>query len=204
MTMQSTPPGQALMAMTLMAMAILAVAALTGCAAPALTSAADPSADSASPALSLRPFSTDGCSLYPDRDERTGQDWCSCCVAHDRAYWRGGTEDERWRADEALRACVEAKTGDASRAALMFRGVRLGGSAHWPTSFRWGYGWPFGRYYQPLTPSEAAAADRLEATYAAEVGFDHCPSAPRAAVAPSTAASAPASNPLPAPAHDSR
>ena len=196
MTMRAIPPS----------LAFLAVGALAGCATPAFTGAASPSPDVASPAVSLRPFSTDGCSLYPDRDERTGQDWCSCCVAHDRAYWRGGSEDERLRADEALRACVEAKTGDAARAALMFRGVRIGGSAHWPTSFRWGYGWPFGRYYQRLTPAESAEADRLEAAYAAERGFDHCPSAPRTAVPPMTAASAPMSDPLtaPLPAHVSR
>ncbi len=149
----------------------------------------------------LRPFSTDGCSLYPDRSASTGQDWCVCCVAHDRAYWRGGTEDERRRADDALRACVQAQTGDDARAALMHSGVRLGGSALWPTWFRWGYGWGYGRAYRPLSPAEAAEADRLEAQYAAEVGFDQCPGQPRSTLLrPPTASSVvPTSPPASAP-----
>lgn len=126
----------------------------------------------------LRPFSTDGCSIYPDRSVATGQDWCACCVAHDRAYWRGGSEAERLRADEALRACVQERTDDPARAATMFRGVRIGGSAWWPTPFRWAYGWGYGRYYRPLDQAESAEADRLEALYEAEVGFDPCPGQP--------------------------
>ena len=126
----------------------------------------------------LRPFSTDGCSLYPDRSASAGTDWCSCCVAHDRAYWRGGSEDDRLQADQALRTCVQDRTGDPGQAALMYRGVRLGGSAYWPTGFRWGYGWGYGRYYRPLSLSESAEADRLDARYEAEVGFDQCPGRP--------------------------
>lgn len=133
------------------------------------------------PASDLRPFTTDGCSMYPDRSTSTGKDWCSCCVAHDRAYWRGGTEAERLQADEALRRCVEDRTGDVSQAALMFRGVRLGGGPHLPTTFRWGYGWPFGRGYEPLSAAESAEADRMAARYDATVGPDHCPSAAPAA-----------------------
>lgn len=129
----------------------------------------------------LRPFTTDGCSLYPDRSASSGQDWCGCCVVHDRAYWRGGSEAERLKADEALRACVQARTDDPARAATMFRGVRIGGSAWWPTPFRWGYGWGYGRYYRPLNLAESAEADRLEDLYEAEVGFDQCPGRPRAA-----------------------
>jgi hypothetical protein len=128
---------------------LLMVALLSGCASPA----------------QLRPFTTDGCSLFPDRSATSGKDWCSCCVAHDRAYWRGGTADERLKADEALRACVLAKTGDVSLAALMYRGVRLGGLPYWPTPFRWAYGWGYGRFYQPLDDEEQARADRLEASY---------------------------------------
>ena len=143
--------------------ALLLAALLTACASPS----------------TLRPFSTDGCSLYPDRSAATGKDWCDCCVAHDRAYWRGGSEQERLKADEALRACVQDRTGDPEQAALMFRGVRIGGSAYWPTWFRWGYGWGYGRYYRPLNLSESAEADRLEAQYEVEVGFDQCPGRPQ-------------------------
>ncbi len=126
----------------------------------------------------LKPFTTDGCSQFPDRWEALGKDWCLCCVAHDRAYWRGGTREERLKADQDLRACVRAASDNADLASRMYTGVRLGGTAYLPTAFRWGYGWPFGRFYQPLQPDELAAADRLDADYSARVGFNVCPSAP--------------------------
>ena len=142
---------------------LVLAALLSGCASPA----------------ELKPFTTDGCSLFPDRSAASGTDWCSCCVAHDRAYWRGGTADERLQADEALRTCVLAKTGDASLAALMYRGVRLGGLPYWPTPFRWAYGWGYGRFYQPLAAEEQARADRLEASYEADLAAT-CPCQARA------------------------
>ncbi len=113
----------------------------------------------AGPARELRPFTTDGCSLFPDRDELRHLDWSACCVEHDVAYWRGGTRAERLRADEALRACVVERTGDARLAEVVFLGVRAGGAAVFPTWYRWGYGWSYGRLYEPLTVDERARAD---------------------------------------------
>jgi hypothetical protein len=112
----------------------------------------------------LEPFSTDGCSLFPDRLPGKGA-YCQCCVQHDFAYWRGGTSHERDVADDAFRACVARSTGDEALARAMYLGVRAGGDPHFYTSFRWGYGWPFGRYYQPLTGGEKARADALERDY---------------------------------------
>jgi hypothetical protein len=126
----------------------------------------------------LSSFSTDGCSRFPDRSVVKGKEWCLCCVAHDRAYWRGGTAEERRKADEALRACVQERTGDAGLAALMYTGVRIGGSPYWPTRFRWGYGWGYGRYYRSLTPAESAEADQRVAEYEAGIGLDHSPGRP--------------------------
>src|SRR5262245_15908951 len=34
------------------------------------------------------PFTTDGCSTFPDGA------WKSCCVTHDYAYWCGGTAED--------------------------------------------------------------------------------------------------------------
>lgn len=164
--------------LTALALMPLVAWLLAACATAPTSGSASP------PASDLSDFTTDGCSMYPDRSTSTGKDWCSCCVAHDRAYWRGGSEADRLKADEELRRCVEDKTGDASRAALMFRGVRLGGGAHLPTPFRWGYGWPYGRGYQTLSAEESAQADRLLARYDATMGPDHCPSAPSAASSP--------------------
>ena len=65
----------------------------------------------------LKPFTSDGCSLFPDRALISGDDWCDCCFEHDIAYWRGGTRAEREAADAALRDCVAEKTGDRAFAA---------------------------------------------------------------------------------------
>jgi hypothetical protein len=107
----------------------------------------------------IRPFTTDGCSDFPDGTPRNRQLWRDCCVAHDRAYWRGGAYGERLEADRALRACVAA-VGEPAVAQIMLAGVRVGGSPWWPTRYRWGYGWPWPRGYRELTPAEREQADR--------------------------------------------
>ena len=78
-------------------------------------------------------FKSDGCSLWPDGDYR------SCCEAHDRDYYRGGTGAERRASDERLSSCVRAK-GHKILAPLMYLGVRIGGVSWLPTPFRWGFG----------------------------------------------------------------
>jgi hypothetical protein len=81
-------------------------------------------------------FVSDGCSCWPDGE------WLPCCVAHDLAYWRGGTRRERLAADQAMKACV-ARQGRAVLSHIMYVGVRLGGVWWLPTPFRWGFGWPY-------------------------------------------------------------
>lgn len=115
----------------------------------------------------LRPFSTDGCSLFPDRSLISNADWCQCCLAHDLAYWRGGTSEARSKADQELGACVLRATGNKALADLMYAGVRTGGGPYFYTSYRWGYGWPYGRPYQELTAEEEATASALESEYRA-------------------------------------
>ena len=46
------------------------------------------------------------------------------------------------------------KTGNADLAELMYQAVRGGGAPYYPTWYRWGYGWPLGRGYKPLSKSE--------------------------------------------------
>lgn len=113
----------------------------------------------------LRPFTSDGCSLFPDSSPITKEDWCSCCFVHDLAYWRGGTAGEREAADTRLRACVLGKTQDENLAMLMYEGVRAGGSPYFYNWYRWGYGWGFDRKYQALTPKETEVADGLVEDY---------------------------------------
>ena len=104
-------------------------------------------------AADILPFSTDGCSAFPDGHAEDDTLWRDCCIAHDLAYWAGGSYADRQAADEALALCV-ADVGEPEIAKLMLAGVRVGGSPFFPTSYRWGYGWPYVRGYVPLSETE--------------------------------------------------
>lgn len=113
----------------------------------------------------LKPFTSDGCSLFPDSSAITSHDWCACCLEHDEAYWRGGSAEQREAADQLLRDCVFDKTGNDALATVMYEGVRIGGSPYFYTWYRWGYGWSVDRNYQLLTAAETRLADKLLAEY---------------------------------------
>lgn len=88
------------------------------------------------------PFTTDGCSLFPDGD------WVHCCTIHDKAYWMGGSHEDRLKADFNLKECVVINGDQMERPILgwfIYFGVRIGGVSWIPTPFRWGYGWKFPR-----------------------------------------------------------
>lgn len=106
----------------------------------------------------IAPFSTDGCSDFPDGSLKNPKLWRQCCVAHDLKYWAGGTVEERIQADEDLQQCVAA-VGQPGTSGVMLVGVRFFGSPWLPTSYRWGYGWPFTHGYKALTPEEAGMVD---------------------------------------------
>ena len=101
----------------------------------------------------IKPFTSDGCSLFPDGTFAQKELWLSCCTAHDQSYWQGGTYEERLAADQELQQCV-AGVEEPKIAQLMLAGVRVGGSPYFPTSFRWGYGWSYPRLYKVLTEDE--------------------------------------------------
>lgn len=101
----------------------------------------------------IRPFASDGCSGFPDGTPRQQVLWRRCCVTHDVAYWMGGTYQQRVEADEQLKMCVE-EVGEPEIAQLMLAGVRVGGTPYLPTSFRWGYGWPYPRGYKQRTAEQ--------------------------------------------------
>ncbi len=104
----------------------------------------------------IAPFTSDGCSSFPEGTFEQKQLWLKCCTKHDFAYWQGGTYKQRLEADKALQRCVAA-VGEEEIAILMLAGVRVGGSPYWPTEFRWGYGWPWPKDYGPLTEKEQSA-----------------------------------------------
>lgn len=110
-------------------------------------------------------FATDGCSLFPDRLPG-GPDWRGCCVSHDLAYWRGGSADDRLDADRALKACV-GEQAHPWLGSFMYAGVRMAGGPSLPTPFRWGFGWPYGRGYLPVSADEDAQLAQLRAAWAA-------------------------------------
>ncbi|MFL0797743.1 MAG: FAD-binding oxidoreductase [Cellvibrionaceae bacterium] len=101
----------------------------------------------------LKPFISDGCSAFPEGTLEENQLWLTCCTQHDYDYWKGGTYEQRLDSDNRLRQCVSG-LGEPFIGALMQAGVFVGGSAFWPTDFRWGYGWPYPRLYGELTAEE--------------------------------------------------
>lgn len=101
----------------------------------------------------LKPFTTDGCSAFPDGTFDQQSFWVECCIQHDIAYWKGGTYEERLIADKNLEACV-TDIGKPGIASVMLNGVRAGGSPYFPTDYRWGYGWPYLRGYKALSPQD--------------------------------------------------
>jgi hypothetical protein len=111
--------------------------------------------------LPPHPFTTDGCSAWPDAS------WKHCCVEHDVRYWCGGSAEDRERADDALRACVTRASGGFLGGA-MEAGVRIGGAPWAPAPWRWGYGWDYYRAYDaggdaPAPPDTRASDDETEA-----------------------------------------
>jgi len=109
----------------------------------------------------LKPFTSDGCSSFPDGTPSQQDLWLQCCTAHDRAYWKGGTYQQRLDADLELRGCV-AQVDEPEIAAVMLVGVRVGGSPVFPTRYRWGYGWTWPRWYRPLSEEELQQVERAE------------------------------------------
>ena len=108
----------------------------------------------------LLPFTTDGCSFFPDGTLENNQQWLNCCVEHDKAYWKGGTKQEREVADKALQQCV-TDVGYPNIAKMMHIGVRVGGSSKYDTSYKWGYGWKINHHDEALNKEELAQVEEM-------------------------------------------
>jgi hypothetical protein len=113
----------------------------------------------------LKDFISDGCSLFPDGTISYRAEWCECCLRHDIAYWRGGTEEERKQADATLKDCALERTGDKVLAETMYLGVRAGGHPVFPGWYLWAYGWPYGRGYKSLNDEEQESVRTKLADY---------------------------------------
>ncbi|MET0356905.1 MAG: hypothetical protein ABW044_09005 [Cellvibrio sp.] len=90
----------------------------------------------------LAPFTTDGCSMWIDGTPNQPFLWRHCCVAHDKAYWIGGTALERRQSDQELQKCITDIAGTIM-GNYMYTFVIPGGSPYWLTTYRWGYGWSY-------------------------------------------------------------
>jgi hypothetical protein len=122
----------------------------------------------------LVPFTSDGCSLFPDGTFRERDKWCDCCQTHDFAYWQGGSAADRKQADTSLRDCVLELTKDRFLAETLYLGARVGGPPVFPVWYRWGYGWPYGRGYQPLLDVERIEVQEQLAAYAKQHPEGYC------------------------------
>lgn len=101
----------------------------------------------------LFPFSTDGCSMYPNQNFHG--DWLHCCIAHDIKFWYGGTKAEKKKADKELSQCVSNATNRA-HGEIMRAGVTIGGNpSHLKLPWEWGYGWYISKKFDRLTPELA-------------------------------------------------
>lgn len=109
----------------------------------------------------LKAFKSDGCSSFPNGTISQQNLWLNCCIIHDKAYWKGGTFQQRLEADIALKDCVE-QVGEPQIAELMLQGVRVGGTPYLPTKFRWGYGWSYPRDYRALSEEELLLVKKRE------------------------------------------
>jgi hypothetical protein len=97
----------------------------------------------------LKPFKTDGCTLWMDGPPLYPNLWRHCCVAHDLAYWQGGTWEQRLAADNAIQACVQREAEGKGMANYMHSMVRWGGSPYWMNYYRWAYGWNYWEGFKP-------------------------------------------------------
>lgn len=115
----------------------------------------------ASLAGQLKPFATDGCSMWVDGTAGNPNLWRHCCVAHDKDYWLGGSEAQRKASDEHLRACVAA-TGEKAMGSYLYVNVRWGGAPGWMTPYRWGYGWDYIEGNKPRGYRVPSAQEQLQ------------------------------------------
>ena len=102
----------------------------------------------------LNPFESDGCSMVPDSEPFTGNDWLNCCTPHDYNYWKGGTEAEKDKTDLEFKACLERNKMGQWLSRIFYYGVMAGGTPAVKTTWRWGYGWENTRDYKKLSKEE--------------------------------------------------
>lgn len=110
----------------------------------------------------LNPFESDGCSMVPDTGLFTSKSWLNCCTPHDYRYWKGGTAEEKEKADLDFKVCMEKNDLGSLLSQAFYYGVSIGGSPSVKTTWRWGYGWSKLRAYAPFSKSEKKQIDEYQ------------------------------------------
>lgn len=110
---------------------------------------------SASPVLQLKPFETDGCTMFTEGPASQPKLWAHCCFEHDLRYWFGGTAANVDFADLELKACVKEVAGE-NWAKLIYKGVRAGHSSPVKSKYSWSWGWVQPRELSELSEAEIA------------------------------------------------
>lgn len=99
----------------------------------------------------VKNFCTDGCTSVNDLDP----EFIHCCVSHDLAYYKGGTIQEKDKADASLRVCIQQSTSgfDLFSSSFGVATTDFGGEGE----TGWGYGWGSTRpskYHNTLSEEE--------------------------------------------------
>ena len=89
--------------------------------------------------LPPKPFTTDGCSLW--LNSFLGVDYTDICIEHDMKYWKGGSAEDRKKADNELKNGVNERIPLVG--SLMYMWVRAWGHPAVPVPWRWGYGFDY-------------------------------------------------------------
>ncbi len=103
--------------------------------------------------LKLKPFETDGCTMFADGTYAKPGLWKHCCTEHDLRYWFGGSVTDMDESDLRLRACVKSVAGE-NWAYVIYSGVRAGHHSPIKNKYQWSWGWVSTREKKPLTSAE--------------------------------------------------
>lgn len=122
--------------------------------------------------IELKPFFTDGCTMFIDGTKDQPTLWRNCCVEHDLRYWFGGSSKEMDDTDLRLKSCV-TKVAGAKWAKLIYMGVRTGHHSPIKNKTQWNWGWSKKRNNAPLNPDEISyVKSELEKMDVPEVNMD--------------------------------
>lgn len=103
--------------------------------------------------IKLKPFETDGCTMFMDGTYSQPGLWKHCCSEHDLRYWFGGSQADMDASDLRLRSCVQKVAGD-NWAFVIYSGIRAGHHSPIKNKYQWNWGWTLSREKRPLTPAE--------------------------------------------------